>query len=55
MKMGKEFIRIYDLEDLNADLEYFIDLGITEEEAKSYIKFLLNSMPSKEVLKELEK
>ena len=41
-----EIKKIYTAEELETDLEWFDGLGVSNEDAKNYITFLLKSTPS---------
>lgn len=41
-----EIKKIYTSEELEADLNWFNGLGVSNEDAKNYITFLLKSTPS---------
>jgi hypothetical protein len=41
--------KIYTDEELKTDLEWFDGLGVSKEDARDYIIFLLNSTPSHDI------
>lgn len=48
-EIKKQVEREYTIESLRVDIDWFDGLGISEDEAISYIRMLLNSKPSEKL------